>query len=307
MNSQLKTPVAFIIFNRPDCTKRVFAEIRKARPEKLYLIADAPRPAKKGEAEKCRQTRSLVESMIDWPCKVEKNYADTNMGCGKRIPSGLDWVFEHEESAIIMEDDILPDPTFFTFCSSMLEEHKTDESIFQICGYNQLNYRPPSGDYFFSRYGDIWGWATWRRAWKTFSSFDAAEWGKIRQQNSLSTKIPSSDELEMCTFILDQIFSGKLNTWAMRWHLARTMQDGLSITGATNLTKNIGFGFGASHTINPITRHQLIKVSSLNKPYNPPHTIIRDSSFEKEYERTVFHQNRFTEKLRNTLLHLFKK
>ncbi len=133
MNAPLKTPVAFIIFNRPDCTRRVFERIRDARPEKLYLIADGPRAHKPGEDERCAETRRIVEGMIDWPCDVRKNFSDANMGCGKRIPSGLDWVFEQEETAIIMEDDILADPSFFPFCETLLERYRHDERIMQIC------------------------------------------------------------------------------------------------------------------------------------------------------------------------------
>jgi hypothetical protein len=92
MKPQLKTPVAFIMFNRPKCTRRVFAEIRNARPEKLYLIADGPRPQKKGEVARCAETRQIVERMIDWPCEVRKDYAEHNMGCRWRVASGISWV-----------------------------------------------------------------------------------------------------------------------------------------------------------------------------------------------------------------------
>ena len=270
-------PIAFIIFNRPKCTRRVFERIREARPEKLYLIADAPRADKPGEAEKCADTRRIVEEMIDWPCEVHKNYAEENMGCGKRIPSGLDWVFEHEERAIVMEDDILADPTFFNFCAEMLERYKENETIVQISGYNQLNYNPGNSDYFYSHYGDIWGWATWRDGWKYFREFDQTAWEKIKKEGLFSSKLESSEEVQSCTFVLDQIFSGQLNTWAMRWHLTRTMKDMLSITPAKNLVRNIGFGFGASHTISPINRHQTVRIHSLPPPYVKPNQFSNRS------------------------------
>lgn len=308
MTDPLTTPVAFIIFNRPKCTRRVFERIREARPEKLYLIADAPRAHKPGEVEKCAETRRIVEDMIDWPCEVHKNYAEQNMGCGKRIPSGLDWVFEHEECAIILEDDILVDPTFFTFCSQMLERYKDNEMVIQVSGYNQLNYTPPgNSDYFYSRYGDIWGWATWRRSWIFFREFDRDAWIKIKHDNLFNSKLPSKEEARLCTFVLDEIFSGKLNTWAMRWHLTRTMKEMWSITPARNLARNIGFGPSASHTINPVNRHQTVRIETLLPPYTPPDEFARDPVFEALYEKAVFKRNIATERIRNTLLHMLRR
>ncbi|NER51117.1 MAG: glycosyltransferase family 2 protein, partial [Symploca sp. SIO1A3] len=91
--SYLKTPVALIIFNRPDSTEKVFESIRQAKPQKLFVIADGPRLDKPGEAEKCAATRAIIEQ-VDWDCEVLKNYSDVNLGCGKRPATGISWVFE---------------------------------------------------------------------------------------------------------------------------------------------------------------------------------------------------------------------
>src|SRR4030067_809654 len=119
----LKTPVAFLIFNRPDTTESVFREIARAKPEKLLVVADGARPEKAGEAEKCEQARRIISS-VDWDCEVLKNYSDVNLGCKRRVSSGLDWVFETVEEAIILEADCLPDPSFFTFCEVLLEKYR---------------------------------------------------------------------------------------------------------------------------------------------------------------------------------------
>lgn len=120
-NYQLKTPVAFVIFNRPDTTKKVFAEIAKARPPKLLVIADGPRADHLDDAEKCTTARAIIDR-VDWDCEVLTNYSDINMGCKRRVSSGLDWVFDIVEEAIILEDDCLPHPTFFRFCEELLED-----------------------------------------------------------------------------------------------------------------------------------------------------------------------------------------
>ena len=151
------TPVAFIIFNRPDTTKRVFAEIAKARPPKLLVIADGPRADHPADVEKCAAVRAIIDG-VDWDCEVLKNYSDVNLGCKRRVSSGLDWVFDTVEEAIILEDDCLPHPTFFRFCEEMLEKYRDDKRIAMISGDNLQFGRKRTGySYYFSRYPHIWG------------------------------------------------------------------------------------------------------------------------------------------------------
>src|SRR5665648_587346 len=167
-NFQLKTPVAFIIFNRPETTRRVFAEIAKARPTKLLVIADGPRATHPDDAEKCAVVRAIIDG-VDWDCEVLKNYSDVNLGCKRRVSSGLDWVFDTVEEAIILEDDCLPHPTFFRFCEEMLAKYRDDKRIAMISGDNfQFGKKRTEYSYYFSRYTHIWGWASWRRAWDNY-------------------------------------------------------------------------------------------------------------------------------------------
>ncbi len=129
----LTTPVAFIIFNRPDTTSKVFEAIKQAKPKKLLVIADGPRINKPGEAEKCKQTRAITEQ-IDWDCEVLRNYSENNLGCRNRVSSGIDWVFENVDEAIIIEDDCLPNPSFFRFCQELLGKYRNNDEIFLISG-----------------------------------------------------------------------------------------------------------------------------------------------------------------------------
>jgi hypothetical protein len=132
---QLKTPVALIIFKRPDTTERVFETIRQAKPPKLLVVADGPRTDQPGEAEKCAATRAIIDR-VDWDCEVLKNYSDSNLGCGLRPATGISWVFEQVEEAIVLEDDCVPHPTFFRFCEELLEYYRHDERIMSISGIN---------------------------------------------------------------------------------------------------------------------------------------------------------------------------
>lgn len=164
----MSTPIALIIFNRPDLTIRVFSKIARAKPKTLFVIADGPRSDHPGDIKKCAEARSIIES-VDWDCTVHKNYSDINLGCGRRLASGISWVFEKVEEAIILEDDCLPHPTFFRFCKELLERYRDDERIMQINGQNfQHKSMRTSYSYLFSYSNNCWGWATWRRAWQHF-------------------------------------------------------------------------------------------------------------------------------------------
>src|ERR1019366_6764616 len=126
--------VVFLIFNRPDCTVRSLAAIRAARPRRLYVVADGPRSDRAGEAALCAEVRTLVESGVDWPCEVIRDYAPANLGCARRVSSGLDAVFSRESEAIIIEDDCVADPTFFRFCTELLERYRDAPQVGQIAG-----------------------------------------------------------------------------------------------------------------------------------------------------------------------------
>jgi hypothetical protein len=178
-NYQLRTPVAFIIFNCPETTDRVFEQIAKAKPSKLLVIADGPRENSPGEAERCAAVRSIIDN-VDWDCEVLTNYSDVNLGCKRRIASGLDWVFDTVEEAIILEDDCLPDPTFFRFCDELLEKYRDDERITMISGDNfQFDRKKTDSSYYFSRDPHIWRWASWRHVWKNYD-VDMQLWPEIR-------------------------------------------------------------------------------------------------------------------------------
>jgi hypothetical protein len=307
MTASLKTPVAFIIFNRPKCTRKVFARIRDARPEKLYLIADAPRAHKPAEAELCAETRKLVEDMIDWPCEVHKNYAEENIGCRGRVASGISRVFEQEETAIILEDDCLPDPSFFTFCDAMLGRYKDDPTVVQVCGTNLLRYRPRhESSYFFSRYGVIWGWATWRDRWTNYDP-SLKNWPEIKEKKLLEPCCLTKEEYMQRVHTLDRIHANKLDTWDYQWSLVKALAKGKSIVPSRNLIKNIGFGSEATHTVNPFTLRRFSTTNSLNPPYMAPSEI--PPAFDETHDRlycSKFYSNP-TEGIKNKILDLLKK
>ena len=162
------TPILFMIFNRPDTTARVFERIRGIKPSRLFVSADGPRLQKPDEAEQCIQARAVIQK-IDWECEVKTKFSDKNQGCKMGVNSAINWFFEHVDEGIILEDDCLPDISFFPFCQTLLELYRNDERIMHIGGSNfQDGKLRDDGSYFFSGINHIWGWATWKRAWKQY-------------------------------------------------------------------------------------------------------------------------------------------
>lgn len=244
---KLTTPVAFIIFNRPDTTERVFAEIAKAKPTKLLVVADGARTTKAGEAEKVAATRAIIHR-VDWHCEVLTNFSDVNLGCKRRVSSGIDWVFEQVDEAIILEDDCLPDPTFFRFCQEMLERYRHDQRIGMISGDNfQFGRVRGSSSYYFSNYTHIWGWASWRRAWKHYNK-DALGWPSFNESKALESIVSSREEYLHWNKAFQSVYDHKIDTWDYQWTLTLWIQGMLTILPNVNLISNIGFGVDATHT-----------------------------------------------------------
>ena len=246
---KLEAPVAFIIFNRPDTTERVFAEIAKAKPTKLLVVADGARTDKAGEAEKVAATRAIID-LVDWDCEVLTNYSDINMGCKRRVSSGIDWVFEQVEEAIILEDDCLPDPTFFRFCQEMLEHYRNDQRIGMISGDNfQFGSRRNDDSYYFSKYVHIWGWATWRDRWQNSYDVELKKWPAIRDGGWLEDILGNKKEAASWTGVFEDTYKDEIDTWDFQWVFANWVEGRINVMPNVNLISNIGFGADATHTV----------------------------------------------------------
>jgi len=243
-NSRLSTPVALLIFNRPDTTERVFEAIRAARPTKLLVVADGPRPDRHGEAERCSAARAVIER-VDWDCQVFTNFANSNLGCKLRVASGLDWVFDTVEEAIILEDDCVPHADFFPFCAALLEKYRMDERVMMIGGTNYMLHLDIPESYFFSRYFAIWGWATWRRAWALYD-INMPNWETYKAQKTLRNFYSRPDMLYYFTAAFDAAYYDQIDTWDLQWFYCCLFNNGLSAVPRVNLISNIGLE--GSHT-----------------------------------------------------------
>lgn len=244
----MKTTVALILFRRPDRTARVFERIREARPEKLFLIADGPRPGNDDDARGCEEARAVVER-VDWPCEAVRDFADENLGLKRRIPSGLDRVFEETPQAIILEDDCLPHPTFFRYCEELLERYRDDERIVHIAGSQLLPDPPRDASYHFTRYVHVWGWASWRRAWRLYD-VDLSDWHSMPPADRaarLRRMFETEDERRFWRFVWDG--SPKIDNWDAQWAYACLSRGLLGINPNRNLISNVGFGDEATNAL----------------------------------------------------------
>jgi hypothetical protein len=293
---KLTTPVAFIVFNRPDTTERVFAEIAKTKPPKLLVVGDGPRASRQGEAEKVAATRAIIQR-VDWDCEVLTNFAETNLGCKKRVSSGIDWVFEQVEEAIILEDDCLPDPTFFRFCQEMLERYRNDQRIGMISGDNfQFGQKRGSASYYFSRYNHIWGWASWRRAWKHYD-VDIPFWPELKRLRTLWPQMMDENEYKYWENAFDAVYAGRIDTWDYQWTLSVWRQGMLTVLPTVNLIENIGFGESATHTKGP-SIYANMKTCALQFPLVQPNEYI-PNRYADEYTAKRIFSNSLGRKLAN--------
>lgn len=244
----MNTAVLFLVFNRPDTTRRVFEAIRAARPPRLYVAGDGPRDNHQDDVQRCGETRKAATE-VDWPCEVKTLLRDRNFGCKRGVSGGINWFFEQEEEGIILEDDVLPLPTFFPYCEELLARYRHDSRVSMISGCNLIaKHFQPRESYFFTRYGQIWGWATWRRAWKDYD-VEMKQWPSWRDAGGLR-RLSLSDRPFEAYFLdlFDRMYSGQIDTWDYQWLFAYWRASRLAVQPANNLTQNIGFRPDATHT-----------------------------------------------------------
>jgi hypothetical protein len=275
----LKTPVALIFFNRPQTTARVFAEVARAKPDKLLLIADGPRAGHPSDEENCAATRAIAER-VDWDCEVLRNYSDVNLGCKMRPVTGLDWVFDKVEDAIILEDDCLAHPTFFRFCDELLEKYRDDERVMMISGndfQHGENVTPYS--YRFSRYTNTWGWASWRRAWRCFD-VQMRAWPPLENTEWLMDVLGSREAAAHWQSVFARTFQASDSVWDYQWLFSCWIQNGLSISPSVNLVSNIGFGEDATHTTGASEIANL-PIAEATFPLRHPPWMLRDRAADE--------------------------
>ncbi|MFC2096245.1 glycosyl transferase [Bacteroidota bacterium] len=248
MESNVSAPILLIAFNRPDVSKQTFEYIRAAKPQKLYVAVDGAREGKEGEEILVKQVKEILQN-VDWPCETHYKFNETNKGAERTVSSAISWVFESEEYAIILEDDIIAPLSFLKFAQEMLIKYKDDERIGTVTGSNFTPIPVPNNtDYFFAKYGHSWGWATWKRVWNSFD-LNVEVPDEHLTLNFLNTITNSTAEAKF----LQRSFQSMKNkgpgnsTWDHVGNYFHRISNRLSIIPRVNLTSNIGtFGLHAN-------------------------------------------------------------
>lgn len=284
----MKSAVLFVVFNRPDTTARVFESIRAAQPPRLYVAADGARAGKAGEAERSAEVRRIATA-VDWPCEVRTRFQDSNLGCKVGVSSAIDWFFENEPEGIILEDDVLPQPEFFRYCDDLLEHYRDDATVAMVSGCSFIgNPHGNAASYVFSRYAHVWGWASWRRAWR---HYDVAMtgWPSPAARSRLDAVLDGrGDAIDYWSNIFDVTRRGDIDTWDYQWVYACWMNDLVAVMPAGMLVENIGFGADATHTSGGTSRAMRdAPLAYLDFPLRHP---VRGSTVEVDrlVERVAF-------------------
>lgn len=303
-----RVPILYLIFNRLDLVEITFQRIREVKPKYLYIAADGHRKNNNSDRIDCKECRDYVLSNIDWDCNVKTLFRDKNLGCKYAVSSAIDWFFENVEMGIILEDDILPDLSFFQFCDKMLSKYRTDQRVMHIAGFNYKGKHKASIDsYFFSVLGSIWGWATWRRAWKVYDRDIKFYANSYYKNNLLEYFYPICKEKRENLY--NELFKGNINSWAYQWTCCKIINNGLSITPKYNLIKNIGFNNPKSTHTKSIDPYSKINTYSINDKLIHPEYITNDRLFDLEYLNSLnagAQSNKFKKKIRCLIKKILK-
>lgn len=275
----LKTPVALVIFNRPQCVSKSFEAIRSAKPRDLFIIADGPREDHPNDVRLCRECREIVED-IDWDCRIHRNYSNINLGCGKRPATGFSWLFEEVDSAIILEDDCIPSMSFFRFCQELLEKYHDDERIDSIAGCNFGLQSYNGADYYFSRAFNSWGWASWSRVWKKYD-YEIKNWPEIRKTSALRDAYMIPAFVRHWESSFDKIYNKEISSaWDFQFDFLSIAHGGVHIYPQKNLISYIGFNENATHVSSVDEMSRLYKFTrkayEMDFPLQHPLTVASD-------------------------------
>lgn len=292
---KLEIPVLFLVFNRIDTTKEVFAQIKKIKPPKLYIASDGPREGRPDESINVQKIRTFLLESINWDCEVFTRFNEVNLGCKISVSQSIDWFFQKEEMGIVLEDDCLPSQSFFQFCQLLLQKYQYDERIFLITGYNkQNNWRKDEHDYFFSNLGGIWGWASWKRAWNHYD-VDIKDIDNFIANDGFAKSLGKSLGKLKQEMIYNSVIRDNVDTWAMQWGYARHKNNALTCIPSMSLIKNIGFGENATHTHGD--NLDGVEANEIIFPLKENNFVVSDD----EYDELLFKKPSFLARVKNRL------
>jgi hypothetical protein len=276
-------PILFLIFNRPDVTKAVFAEIKKAKPEKLYIACDGPRPDRENEKQIVANLRQDLLDNIDWSCSVKTLFREENLGCGYAVSEAISWFFDNEPMGIILEDDCVPSPSFFPYCNELLHKYQNDRRVWYISGTSFLNPGDlEDSSYYFSPITQMWGWATWRDRWAEYD-FHMKKYKSFIEHKYLDG-IANSFRIKQWFKDTLEYNQGITTNWDCQWFFTTLVNRGLCVVPKVNLIRNVGFDLAESaHIHGPDKILAAMILHELELPLIHPQTFCIDTHLDAKF------------------------
>jgi len=280
-NQSYSTPILFVFFNRKDIALNAFEQIKRIRPQKLYLAQDGPRTDHgKQEQQVVQDVREAILNNIDWDCQVFELFREKNLGCALGVKTAIDWLMEYEEYGIILEDDCIANDSFFRYMEEMLVKYSNDQRIGMVAGTNLIKDFKPRYSYHFSRFKSCWGWGTWRRAWKNMDM--DMSWRKEHLKDVINNSGFNGQFNSKWKFQLRCIDNNQVSAWDWQWYFTLSAQNQLCIYPAVNLITNIGNDTDATHTsFGEIS----VKSQDLDFPLHGPGIIAPDYEFDRLFSK----------------------
>lgn len=286
---RFNTPILLITFNRPDYVVQSLGEIRKQQPEKLYVFQDGPRVGNEKDLVRGTEVRKLVKNMVDWPCELHINCQEKNLGCGMGPYTAISWLFENEERGIIIEDDVVVHPLFFSYCDELLDKYSNDNRIGMIVGHNYRRLYSCSKSFYYTyRMSGTWGWATWRRVWKKFDfniKYDYYDFDKALKSNYRMPRLYRDNEHKLYKGWLE---ADRHSYWDFQFDYYLLLNGYLNIMANSCLTSNVGTGSDATHEFVPNPRFLMdVNETLFNELEYPRKVVVDFNEMCRMYGRTV--------------------
>lgn len=294
MKNNFETPILLLVFNRPEVTRKVFQTVREIRPSQLFVAADGPRAGRADDIPKCVEVKEIV-SEIDWPCELKTLYRQRNLGCKQAVSQGISWFFEHVTQGIILEDDCLPAQSFYHYCDELLNRYHDDTRITHINGnnFNSSEYLKTGYSYHFTYFPQVWGWATWKRAWSRYDP-DIKLYDQFNDSSFFLHCGCSEADFAELRKKWNNIKNNRIDTWDYQWHFINLLEGSLVISPTQNLISNIGFGKDATHTHDNKSERQNMKRQEFNQPLVHPPCLFIDEKLNAFYKRMMIRESRIT-------------
>lgn len=300
----MDTPILLMTYRRPENTNYILQLLKKFKQKNIFVFNDGLK--NKSHLKAHQETRNAILKFKK-ENKIKLIFPNKNLTQKKNLPYALNFIFKNYDRAIILEDDCIPNKSFFRFCNLLLEKYKDDNRISQISGNNFLNFkkfkRRNKDSYFFSLFTSSWGWATWKNRWNNYYDTEIKVWPEIKKERWLQDIFMNKQSIDFWTKAFDRRYKLLDNDWDRPWTLINLANNRLNIFPSKNLISNIGADNSALH-LNPKKWNKL-KLEDIKFPLSHPKIICCDRSVDEFLTKEGFSIPKLSYRIKNKIKKLF--